>query len=109
MHPAMMIVLGIITPVPLALAFLLPLYASLFCTVLVIYHQQIDTLLPAFTNVVYILGVFEHAVDYWLKHLATVNHFTYSLPLIIIPLLGLALATFVTIKLSQKIKNVFQT
>lgn len=101
MNPMMLMMLGVFMPIPLALAFLLPLYVSIFCAVLAIYTEQTDTLMDAFTNVIYIANVYEYAVHYWLKNLATVNHFTYSAPLILLPMVGLLLAILSCYKLSK--------
>ena len=96
-----LIILGVFMPVPLALAFLLPLYFGIYASVLVIYSEQTDVLLDAFTNILYIVNVYEYAVQYWLKHLETVNHFTYSAPLILLPMIGLCAAVFSAYKLGK--------
>lgn len=101
MNPMALIMLGIFMPVPLALAFLLPLYLGIYASVLVIYTEQTDALLDAFTNALYIVNVFEHAASYWLNHLESVNHFTYSAPLIILPMLGLMVSVLCTVKLGK--------
>lgn len=101
--------LGLFLPVPLALTLLLPLYGSIFGAVLAIYHEHPDPIFDAFTNVLYIVDVYKQAFSYWLDHLETVNHFTYSAPLILLPLLGLFIALWATFKLGRAATDYFRS
>ncbi len=100
--------MGLFMPVPLALTLFLPLYAGVFVAVLTIYSEQSDTLFNAFTNVLYIINAYKQAFTYWLDHLETVNHFTYSAPLLLLPLLGLFIALWCTYKLAVKSADFFR-
>ena len=108
MHPMALMFLGIFMPIPLAVCFLLPLYGGVFGAVLAIYHEQSDSVLAAFTNVLYIVAVYRQAFTYWLNNLETVNHFTYSAPLLLLPLLGLFIATWLTVKLGRASSDYFR-
>lgn len=108
MHPMSLMFLGLFMPVPLALTLFLPLYASIFGAVLAIYHEQSDRLFDAFTNVLYIVAVYKQAFRYWLDHLETVNHFTYSAPLVLLPLLGVFISLWMTYKLGRAAADYFR-
>lgn len=109
MHPIALMFLGLFLPVPLAITFFLPFYASVFVAVLAIYHTQSETLFDAFTNVQYIIGVYRQAFEYWLANLETVNHFTYSAPLILLPFMGAFIALWGTVKLARAASDYFRS
>lgn len=109
MHPIALMFLGLFLPVPLAITLFLPLYASVFAAVLAIYHTQSDALLDAFTNIQYIISVYRKAFEYWMAHIETVNHFTYSAPLVLLPFVGAFIALWATVKLARAASDYFRS
>lgn len=99
---------GLFLPVALLATLLLPIYIFVFLSLLIIYSAQSDALLSAVFEISYIQSVFEQAFTYWLEHYEQVDHLTYSLPIILLPLIGVGLALFLTYRLGSWVTHYFR-
>jgi len=92
MSPILLLPLGIITPAAMAIIALVPSYAGFFYATKVIYGMRDMDMSPYALDVIYVLRVYRYLFEYWLQHFSQVSFLEYSLPLIGIPLIGIALS-----------------
>ena len=110
MNPFVMFLLAILSPLLLAIALLVPSYAGIGTAAYVIYaktegpHPLDDKL----TDVFYIVDVYTNLFTNWLQHMGDYSIFLYAVPLLVAPLLGVALSLWLTAKLARKLMDIFQ-
>lgn len=109
MHPILLFLLAIFTPVILCLTLLLPVYAGIFGACWVVYAQP-ETAHPLathLTDLFYIVEVYGKLFDYWWANKATLGFVDYALPVAGLPLAGAIAALWLTNKAVRKLLNLF--
>ncbi|MFZ4541238.1 MAG: hypothetical protein ACOYNL_05415 [Rickettsiales bacterium] len=107
MHPAILFILAILTPILLVTTLLVPLYAGIASASYII-HKADKMLVNQLDNVFYIIDVYNHDFVFWTHHMADASVIHYTLPVLGLPLLGLFLSYWLTRKLAVKLKTFFQ-
>lgn len=110
MNPFTMFLLAILSPLLLATTLLAPIYAGVAGATYIIYHhtQSAKSIYAQLADVFYILNTYGNLFRFWSAHIAQTNFFTYSMPLIGLPVFGLLLAFWLTGALASKLKDIFQ-
>lgn len=110
MNPLLMLMLAIIAPVLMATTLLLPIYAGLISACYLIYSKsgQINPLADKLGDVGYMVDVYRGLYSQWAQHMESVDFWTYTVPLLVLPIAGLLFAFWLTRKLMNKLKNLFQ-
>lgn len=111
MHPFLLFLLAIISPILLAISLLILPYAGITAAAYIIYDkgQAMHPLADRLFDLFYMITVYINLVQQWLSNSGDANLLTYTLPLIALPLMGLTLALWLTAKLARKLKDLFQT
>lgn len=109
MNPFFMFLLAIFSPLLLALVLLAPMYLALAGASYLIYLRQPGTnpLHDKFFDVFYMIEAYQTLFMAWLSHMKAYSLLYYSAPLLILPLVGIAIALWLTAKLSRKLMDVF--
>lgn len=110
MHPGLLLLLAVLTPVALCVTLVVPAYASLFGAAYIIYMPAAGgphPLAERWHDVLYIIDVYSKLFSYWLEHTDSVSFVGYTLPVIGLPLLGVCLSLWLTYKLASKLLNLF--
>ncbi len=109
MNPFVMFLLAIFSPFLLAAALLLPAYAGVAGAGYVIYHFSVPphALSNKLLDVFYMIDVYSGAFGHWKHHILQVDFLTYTLPLLLLPILGLTFSLMLTAKLSRKLMDIF--
>ncbi len=110
MHPFLLLLLAITSPILLAIALLVPLYAGIAGAAYIIYAHgaAVHPLTGHMLDVFYIIDVYSNLFRQWAGHIDETNLLTYSAPLIGLPVFGLFLALWFTATLARGLKNLFQ-
>jgi hypothetical protein len=109
MNPFLLFVLGIFSPLLLAMTLLVPPYVGVAAASYIIYEKP-DATNPLdgdLDRVLYILDVYGKLFSYWWKNMGETSILQYGLPLIALPLIGGILGIWLTAKLSRKLHNTF--
>ena len=112
MHPALLFLIAIFSPVALAVALLLPPYVAICAATYIIYdkgaahHPLTDPIMNG--DVFYMVRTYRQSLEYWLAHMADAPLLTYSLPVLVLPALGLLLTQWLLRKLVGKLRDVFE-
>ncbi len=109
MHPMLLLLLAIFTPFALGATLLLPAYAGIAGASYLIYSASGDAapLVAKLTDVFYVIDVYHQLFTYWLANKSAVSLFTYTAPLLLLPLAGFIVAFWLGRKLVRKLSDVF--
>jgi hypothetical protein len=110
MNPLYLFPLALVVPFIVAFVAFTPAYSGLFGAAYIIYHQP-DGMHPLWQHkldIFYILEVYGQLFSYWSAHMSTSNFVEFTLPLLGLPLLGIALSIFLTWKLIAAMVNFFR-
>lgn len=109
MNPAMLLILALFTPFLLIITVFLPPYLGVLGASYIIYMKK-DVPHPLddrLTDVFYIVDVYQKLFGHWVSHVATMDLLSVTLPMVLLPLSGLALAFYLTRKIVRKLIDVF--
>lgn len=108
MPPVLLFLLAIVSPFVLATTLLVPIYIGIAGACYIIYfkkgfsdHPLNDQLLDVF----YMIDVYSKLFSEWLKSMEKLSIWTYSLPLIVLPVAFTVLAIWLTAKIGRKLKG----
>lgn len=110
MNPFAIFVLAILSPFLLAATLLVPPYLGMIAAAYIIYDKaeaKVHPLSGKLGDVFYMIDVYTKLFSRWSSHIAEANVLSYSVPLIVLPLIGLVVALGLTSRLSVKLQNVF--
>jgi hypothetical protein len=109
MHPMVLLLLAIFTPLLLSLALLLPPYLGIVGAAYVIYSASGDAspLLDKLPDVFYMIDVYHQLFAHWMANKFAVSLLTYTAPLLLLPLAGFIVAFWLGRKLVRKLSDVF--
>jgi hypothetical protein len=108
MHPLVLLPIGLTTPIAMACIVLVPSYAGVYYATKIIYGVNHVDLSPYALNVFYILETYITLCSFWVENIQKVDHLSYSLPLIILPLIGIGVSIMGAIIFVGFIMRVFQ-
>lgn len=111
MNPFLLFLLAIFSPVMLAATLLVPAYVSIVGACYIIYYTGSAATHPLtgkLENVFYIIDVYRNLFSKWSEHMTQTDLLQYTLPLILLPLIGISLSLVLTAKLSRKLHETFQ-
>jgi len=103
--------MSLLTPVVIAITALAPLYAGFFAALYVIYDKAegANPIQPYLGDPFYIFDAYHKLFQHWLGHMDTVSFVHFTLPLIGLPLLGLIISIYLTVKMVRFFANYFRT
>ncbi len=110
MHPLVLLLLAILSPLLLTAALLIPPYIGVAAAAYIIYsgsaaiHPLSDKLLDVF----YIIDVYSKLFSQWSEHLMDTPLLSYTLPLLMLPIMGIMLSIWLSKKLTTKLRDLFQ-
>lgn len=109
MNPFWMFLLAIFSPLLLAAALFVPLYAGVAAAGYAVYRLSAahTSLAPYLSDIFYMIEVYRGLFLRWQAHLMETAFLTYTLPLLLLPILGLTLSLWLTTLLSRKLMEVF--
>lgn len=109
MHPALLFLLAILTPIVLCVSALVPAYAGIFGAVYVIYMPESGAhpLDAHMLDVFYIIESYSKLLDYWLANMSAVDLVEFTLPIVALPLTGFFLSLWLTLKIARRLLNLF--
>jgi hypothetical protein len=107
----LLFLMSILTPVIITITALAPLYAGFFAALYVIYDkaEEANPIWPYLWDAFYIFDAYHHLFKHWLGHMETVSFLHFTLPLLGLPLLGLGLSIYLTVKMVRFFGNYFHT
>jgi hypothetical protein len=110
MSPVLLFPLGLIVPVVIAAAALVPFYAGFAAALYVIYLKPDGSspLEAHLFDVFYVFESYAKLFQYWLNHMGEASFVEFTLPLLGLPILGISLAIYLTLKLVQFFVNFFR-
>ena len=110
MNPFVLFLLAIVSPLLLAVTVLVPPYAGMVAAAYIIYDKgtKIHPLADKLGDVFYMIDVYMKLFMHWTKHITEMDVWTYTLPLLALPLIGFALMFWLTGKLARKLMDIFQ-
>jgi hypothetical protein len=102
--------LALIVPFIVAFVAFTPAYGALFGAVYMIYDRPdvANPLLPYIFDIFYIFDVYGQLFSHWSEHMSSSNFVEFTLPLIGLPILGIAVSIFLTYKLVSLLVNFFR-
>lgn len=111
MHPFLLFLLAILSPILLATTLLVLPYAGIAGAAYIIYDkgQAVHPLHDKLDDVFYILNVYANLLQSWSGNIADASFFTYTLPLIAIPIAATSLSLWLTVRVVRKLKDIFQS
>lgn len=109
MPPFLFFILAIITPFGFVLTLFVPIYVSIFGAAYLTYKfgPQGISLAEKFSDVFYIINVYDKLFQYWRFHMFEVSFFTYSLPVVGLPFVGFFFALWLTRRFIRKVGDIF--
>ena len=109
MNPFVLMLLAILTPFLLVTTLFVPPYAGIYAACYLIYNtgKKLNPLADRYSDVFYIIDVYNQLFHYWLKHMETLSFVHYTLPIVGLPLVCLAFALWLTRRIARKMKNLF--
>ena len=111
MNPFVMLLLAILSPFVMAFTLLVPPYAGVAAASYIIYNKgaSVNPLHDKLLDIFYIIDVYTRLFSEWSAHIMQTSLLTYTLPLILPPLLGIMLALWVTGKVATRLKDLFHS
>ena len=109
MSPFVLLILALLTPFLLTALLLIPPYLGMSSAAYIIYAHGSGPhpLSGRWLDVFYMVDVYSKLLTYWWAHVTSVSVFTYSLPVVALPLIGLVLALWLARKFVRKMRDVF--
>lgn len=101
MNPFLLILSGLLMPVLLLITLVGPVYLSVVAALMIIYQDHSSAILDAAGSLSYIYQAYGQAFGYWLEHYEKVDHLYYSTPLLLLPLIGVALSAYITYRFGR--------
>lgn len=110
MNPLYLFPLAMVVPVIVALVAFVPAYAGFFGALYVIYDKPdiANPIMPYGFDIFYVFSAYGRLFDHWSAHIASSNFMDFTLPLIGLPLLGIAISLFLSYKLISGLVNFFR-
>lgn len=110
MNPFVLFLLAIVSPMLLAAVILIPPYAGITAASYAIYFKSgaAHPLSGKFLDAPYMIDVYTKLFSNWSHHMADTSLLTYTLPLLLIPILGIMLSIWLLGKVARKLKDIFQ-
>ena len=110
MNPFLMFLLAILSPLLLFVTLFAPIHAGLFGAAYLIYDtpNKPNPLMEHIYDPFYMVNVYTNLFNGWMGHIKEADVLTYTLPLIVLPLLGIFIAVWLTGKTARKLKDIFQ-
>ena len=108
MSPIILIPIGLVIPVVIASIVLVPSYAGFYYATKIIYGMNDVDLSPYALHVFYIMETYITLFEHWINNISTVDHISYSLPLLILPIIGIAGSAVGGIIFTSYIMTIFQ-
>ena len=110
MNPLVIFILAILSPLLMAITLLVPPYVGIAAASYIIYMKEkgVHPLHDKLDDVFYIIDVYSKLFSHWAHHMAETSFLSYTLPLLILPILGIMLSIWLTGKLARKLKDIFQ-
>lgn len=111
MNPFVMFLLAIFSPFMLAATLLVPAYVSVAGACYLVYYNGNAAKHPLagqLDNVFYMLDVYRKLFAKWSEHMLQADPVHYTLPLIVLPIVGCVLSFVLTAKLSRKLHDTFR-
>lgn len=107
MKPLLLFVIAIVAPLLLALTALVPSYAGIWAASYLVYElsAQPHTLLARVGDVFYVIDVYQRLLTYWLAHAMEASILKFALPMMVLPLIGLAIAFFLTRRVVRMLRD----
>ena len=109
MSPIILIPIGLVIPVVIASIVLVPSYAGFYYATKIIYGMNDVDLSPYALHVFYIMETYITLFEHWMNNISTVDHISYSLPLILLPIIGITGSAVGGIIFTSYIMTIFQT
>lgn len=111
MHPFVLLLVAVFTPFLLVIVLAGPLYAGMFAAAYLIYDTGAAThpLAAMLDDPLYMTSAYAHLYTFWSTHKTEVSLLHYTAPLLGLPLVGLALATWLTRRLIGALNNWFHS
>jgi hypothetical protein len=102
--------MSILTPVVIAIVAIAPLYAGFFAALYIVYDKPdiVNPMLAHQWDVFYIIDAYHSLFQYWLVHMESSSFLHFTLPLLGLPLLGLILSMYLTVKMVRFFANYFR-
>jgi hypothetical protein len=110
MKPILLFPIAILTPFLLTFALLAPIYVALSAAAYIVYMPAAGAhpLTPRLLDIFYMFDVYTKLLEYWLQQHATLSFVHYTLPVVVLPLLGVLVALFATYKIASGLLNIFR-
>jgi hypothetical protein len=110
MNPFFMFLLAILSPPLMALILLVPPYAGIVAASYLIYYKSgaVHPLADRLSDVFYMIDVYMKLLLQWSHHMMEMDVLHYSVPLLLLPILGITTALWLASKVSSKLKDIFQ-
>lgn len=108
MNPWMLLPVIVILPFMVAATLLVPLYLAMSAACYLIYVQTNEQapILANFANPDYMLSSYLRLLTYWQSHMTELSFIHYTLPLIVLPLIILGLALWLSYRFLNAIKDI---
>jgi tetraacyldisaccharide 4'-kinase len=102
---------AILSPIIMAVTLLVPPYASIAGASYIIYGQgaAVNPLHDKLLDVFYIIDVYERLFSAWSDHIMETSLLSYTLPLLVLPLIGVMLSIWLIRKVATKLKDIFHS
>jgi hypothetical protein len=111
MQAFVLFVIAIFSPLLLASTLLVPTYAGIAAACYIIYDKKgaVHPLDGRLDQVFYMIDVYNQLFMRWVSHITQADFFSYTVPLLLLPLLATIFAIWLTYKLSAKLKDLAET
>ena len=109
MNPFLMFLLAILSPFIMAATLLIPPYAGIAGASYIIYNHgaAVNPLHDKLLDVFYMIDVYSGLFSAWSHHMMQTSLLTYTLPLLLLPIIGIMLCMWLTGKVASKLKDIF--
>jgi hypothetical protein len=111
MNPFALFMLAIFSPMLLFVALTGPIYAGILGASYAIYYKSGAAAHPLddkLFDVFYIIDVYVKLFKQWSSHIVDASFLTYTLPLLLLPAIGIILSLGMTSRISRKLQDIFQ-
>ena len=108
MSPILLIPMGLVIPVAMAAIVMVPCYAGFYYATKLIYASNDVDLSPYALHVFYIIETYATLFTFWLDNIQDVDFLGYTIPLLILPMIGIAASVTGAIIFISYIMTVFQ-
>lgn len=100
--------MAVFTPFGMCLTLFIPLYLGMLAACYIVYYgTSPHPLATRLDDVFYIVDVYSGLFSYWQANMLSVSFFSYSLPVVVLPLLGAYVAYKLTRKFAGKMGDMF--